>query len=237
MAEVKNLTSASVKIFPTTLRAKTDPSSRMMTEYNLTSIVNRLTDRKSFVISSNDENYNFDLGRFEFNINGYYIAVSSVVDILKAINPDPDFDEYQKDTSDSTANYFWKSAEGKKNATQYIVAKITIQTDSTGGIKDISWNQLQGDDKANDDDGSITYSGLSFELSDEYIDITQITSDDQGNGIIGKTYPLSILELFPSTFEEGQNFTHKVRIPENSQLKFISTPCNNSITIDEGELN
>ena len=229
MEEVYYLPSGNVKIFPTTLRAKTDPSSRMMTEYNLTSIVNRLTDRKSFVISSNDDNYNFDLGRFEFNINGYYIAVLSIKDILEAINPNG----YRKNTSGSIANYFWKSAEDKEDNKQYIVAKITIQTDNTD-IKNISWNQLQGNDE------SSTYSGLSFELSDKYVDITEINiSNNQGNGIIDETYPLSILELFPiEPITIGSDtYTHKVRIPENSQLKFISTPCNNSITIDEGELN
>ena len=54
----------------------------MMTEFNLTSIINRLVDKKCFVISGDqlddDGYFAIDNGRFEFNIFGYYFSLLAI---------------------------------------------------------------------------------------------------------------------------------------------------------------
>lgn len=62
-----NLESGKIKIFPTPNRG-TDyqPQARLVTEFNLTNIVNRLVDKESFVIS-------YKNNKITFNIYGYWV--------------------------------------------------------------------------------------------------------------------------------------------------------------------
>ena len=49
-----NILSKNIRVFPTTQRENVDPSAKFTTEYNLTSLLNKLLDRKAFVITSDD---------------------------------------------------------------------------------------------------------------------------------------------------------------------------------------
>ena len=62
-----NLESNKISIFPTPNRGATyQPQARLVTEFNLTNIVNRLVDKESFVIS-------YENNEIIFNIYGYWI--------------------------------------------------------------------------------------------------------------------------------------------------------------------
>ena len=67
-----NLNSDKVFVFPTTTRAPIDAKNgQYITEYNMTSLINRLTNRAAFVISEDVS----DLSNFEFNMYGYYFKI------------------------------------------------------------------------------------------------------------------------------------------------------------------
>ena len=68
-----NLNSANVIVYPSVNRDQ-DPGAQYTTEYNLTSIINKLLDRKAFVISHNIAANKLDI---EFNIFGYYFYVKN----------------------------------------------------------------------------------------------------------------------------------------------------------------
>lgn len=68
-----NLDSNKVKIFPTPNRGVGyQPQARLVTEFNLTNIVNRLVNKDSFVISY-DNTPNGIENKITFNIHGYWI--------------------------------------------------------------------------------------------------------------------------------------------------------------------
>lgn len=68
-----NLKSEKIHVFPTPNRG-TDyqPQARLVTEFNLTNIVNRLVDKDSFVISYDDTPAGNE-NNITFNIHGYWI--------------------------------------------------------------------------------------------------------------------------------------------------------------------
>lgn len=234
---MSNLKSDVVKVFPTTLRKIKDSSARMMTEFNLTSIINRLVDKKCFVISSNrfdGENYVFDSARFEFNMGGYYFSIKSIADILDLFGDGA----LDTETGVCTCTLDNQAGDDPLLNTYYITAEIKVKNHQTDGKENISWNQLQGTDTnldtedLNDDE----YSGLTFDLTtttptDLQISGTTETKNISGNNENITTFKFAILELF----NPNEN-TYKVRIPEESKLRFQSTPENKSFTIDDGEL-
>lgn len=62
------------RIFPTSGRFDSSDSSydsgtNLITEYNIASLINQLTDKPGFVISDNGDSSNASI---EFNIKGYY---------------------------------------------------------------------------------------------------------------------------------------------------------------------
>ena len=63
-----------IHIFPVTNKPS-EKQSRLTTEYNITNIVNRLLDTKSFVITSGEVTNESAL---EFNIQGYYVKVDKI---------------------------------------------------------------------------------------------------------------------------------------------------------------
>lgn len=71
MSTIINLQSSKISIFPTPDRS-TDPQARLITEFNLVNIVNRLVDKDSFVISY-DNTPAATENKITFNIHGYWI--------------------------------------------------------------------------------------------------------------------------------------------------------------------
>ena len=66
-----------IHVFPVTNKPS-EKQSRLTTEYNITNIVNRLLDTKSFIITSGAVTAESAL---EFNIQGYYVKVDMIRDL------------------------------------------------------------------------------------------------------------------------------------------------------------
>ena len=67
------ISTSNINVYPCANRTGTDINAYMNTEYNIVSIVNRLVDQKSFVVSNAIESSS----KFVFNINGYLFTVDS----------------------------------------------------------------------------------------------------------------------------------------------------------------
>ncbi len=72
------LESSSIRVFPSARRNFQSSLSRQVTEANLVSLVNRLLDVNSFVVSNDVES---GLNEFAFNIKGYCFIVNKAGDI------------------------------------------------------------------------------------------------------------------------------------------------------------
>lgn len=68
-----NIASDKITVFPSTRRSAY-PHSRLMSEANVVSIVNRFLDTDGFVIT---DAFNASSGSFEFNLHGYYFNIDS----------------------------------------------------------------------------------------------------------------------------------------------------------------
>lgn len=115
MSTTINLESSKISIFPTPNREATyQPQARLITEFNLINIVNRLVDKESFVIS-------YKNNEIIFNIYGYWIkadltGLSITGDLYARIqvtaSEGSDFTELQgtdeKDTSGSESKYTYR---------------------------------------------------------------------------------------------------------------------------------
>lgn len=73
-----------IHVFPVTNKPS-EKQSRLTTEYNITNIVNRLLDTKSFVITSGAVTAESAL---EFNIRGYYVKVDMISNLGTPTAPD-----------------------------------------------------------------------------------------------------------------------------------------------------
>lgn len=163
--KVNKVESKNILVFPSTLRSK-DPSASYTTEYNLTSLLNRLLDRRGFVITNDASIDNTSLSNFEFNIIGYLFNLTNI-DLTNIIGyDDPD--------------------------NIYLNASINIKYDSYSGLdKFKNWSQLSGIDTL--DQETPQYTGLTLEWSDVECNddnphTIQVTAD------AGTNYKLTLLE-------------------------------------------
>lgn len=76
----KYVSSSNITVFPSTKRGNVQVSARLLSEASLVSIVNRLVDTDSFVITK-DADYAANK-KFEFNIHGYYFCVDPISTVL-----------------------------------------------------------------------------------------------------------------------------------------------------------
>lgn len=229
------INSGNIKVFPTTQRSEKDSSARMMTEFNLTSIINRLVDKKCFVISTDqidsDGYFAIDSGRFEFNIFGYYFSVSSVEEILKAINISEnitlyDLIKYKPHVDGEPSAILFNESDLTDSSKLHIVARIKI-SGNTNNINNMSWQRLDGTDK---DD---KYEGIEFALE------SATKFNENSYYTYGSTKVFSILELIDRPYtNQDKSITTKynLRIPANSKVKFATSSINQSIRIDDGRL-
>lgn len=232
--------SDNIKVFPTTQRSNKDASARMMTEFNLTSIINRLVDKKCFVISGDqlddDGYFAIDNGRFEFNIFGYYFSILNITELLKAVNVNTDTSLYDimqlkaVPVSTEPSAILFKAEDIIDSSRLHIVAKIQI-TGNTDTINNMSWYKLAGTDNENSE-----YTGIEFALESG----DKFTKDSYYT--YGDTKTFSILELIdrpytgPNTSGEDISTKYNLRIPANSKVKFATSSINQSIRIDDGRL-
>ena len=77
-----NMSSTSVTVFPSSNRtASYQRSARHLSEKNITSITNKVTDKDSYVITST-----FPAESFEFVLGGYYFSVTGLSDFITNIS-------------------------------------------------------------------------------------------------------------------------------------------------------
>ena len=216
-----NILSNNIRVFPTTQRENVDPSAKFTTEYNLTSLLNKLLDRKAFVITSDDalktgyHNDNKKIDNLEFNIMGYFFSMI-------------DFEIGEYMTGDS----------GYINAIIKITSQDYIASDSNT-LKFGNWWQLNGSDDSD------YYSGITFEtastptftpMKDHLSDETDIgTSDPQSQKTAQAaetfTYKFTILQY-------DKKSPQVVLITKDSRIKFQTNTdgSQHSLAIDDGEL-
>lgn len=223
MSNEQTLSSVNIRVFPTTKRTNMDPQSRLMTEYNLTSIINRLVDKDSFVITSDLKD-----PMFYFNIHGYIFSVSNEDNSICGVK---------------------KILEKFSNITEsdIITAIINIKFDigtETGSVSPIlkTWAQLQGDD-----DATQCYDGVKFELLSETTSLLNVP-DQTKYYRLNILECISFSDITDDTFSEGEitstsgkYIKHNgkyFRIYPDSKIKFETNKegTNRSIHIDDGVL-
>lgn len=98
------LESTQVKVFPSTRRGTNQVSARLITEYFLVGIVNKLIDTQGFVITPDPPSGYFpqtSTAQFEFNIHGYYFVIANISKILSEFRTSQEIYARIKLTDDS----------------------------------------------------------------------------------------------------------------------------------------
>ena len=191
---VVNFLSNSIKVFPTTKRDdRYDRNARFPSEFNLTSLVNRLTSRDAFVISGFEVNSASNtLSGGSCNINGYYFVVND------ADNP---VNQSLSDLKGETGSVLCLSATFK-------ATPITISDGSK-----LTFIELNGGDVKVSD---YHYTGLSIEV----VKTTNLnpyhSTDEDSNNII---YYLPIAKW--DIINSDENISGWVNLP-NDTLKYIA---------------
>lgn len=163
----KNVLSNNIRIFPSSNREATTNQfgTNFVTEYNLSSIVNRLTrpDVDGFLISTDIVDEDGIPTKAEFNIGGYFIEVESWQDVIDAA--------LETDSSSSTSyqNFVTFSSDSTG-----IYAEITIEENT--GEQDLSYSRLAGSDgvspstkrtlSAGTEEGAVTAKNFKLKLLD-----------------------------------------------------------------------
>ena len=190
---VVNFLSNSIKVFPTTKRDdRYDRNARFPSEFNLTSLVNRLTSRDAFVISGFEVNSASNtLSGGSCNINGYYFVVND------ADNP---VNQSLSDLKGSEGSVLCLSATFKSTP-------ITISDGSR-----LTFIELNGtDDKVTD----YFYTGLNIEVV-KTTNLNPYHWVDDSNNII---YYLPIAKW--DIINSDENISGWVNLP-NDTLKYIA---------------
>lgn len=122
-----NLPSNQIRVFPCANRgASYNLDSRLTTEYNLTNIINQLTDTKKFVITNAISVANTQL---EFNINGYYFSVSDYNNIVSGI--------YPEESALQTGDSIYAEIAINEHATDIIFNELSVTTADDEGAEPI----------------------------------------------------------------------------------------------------
>lgn len=226
---IKYLESNHIQVFPVTNKPS-EPQSRLTTEYNITNLINRLIDTKSFVITSNEDYKGTDNKALEFTLDGYYIKVEDKTELLTTILPE-DFEDVGKD----------------KNPKLFAAANIDIMSasDVEGSIEFI---ELVGNDLSERNPNPSSpqeywtykdYTGIKFIYTDndnKYPDLFTANSgiitgfDDGYNDGTGESLPGSNKLVYLCILEYVND---NWRIPRESKIRFNQWALN---YIDDGDL-
>lgn len=138
-----NLPSNQIRVFPCANRgASYNLDSRLTTEYNLTNIINQLTDTKKFVITNFVDSDNKVL---EFNINGYYFSVSDYTNIVNNI--------YLEGTPAEIDDCIYAEIFIDENSTNIVFNELSVNTteDEEAGV----FNGVTFDNTYNEEQNSL----------------------------------------------------------------------------------
>ena len=155
-----NINSGNIKVFPCGGRdSKFDPLAKLPTEYNLVSIINRLVDQCSFVVS--DVNPNNTTGNFLFNIGGYLFELNS--NGLKELVSAGTINEYVVATIKTSG-----TSSGSSSA---VYVQLTVNTEDTVSVATSSGT---GQYAGQLDAGNGKFTGILFTLANK-----EETADEQ----------------------------------------------------------
>ena len=164
-----NTSSDNIKIFPVANRPKKDPAGRLTTEYNLTSLINKLLDVEGFVVTDTDNSV--ETGAFDFNLHGYFIHIEHIETLISGVNSDKGNGDYY--------NYI------------YAVLGISSIESSNQRVDSIS-----GIDYIPDDAENYVYTGVHFIGTDsaDPNDLESTINDIFNNNVSITKYILKILK-------------------------------------------
>ena len=228
--------SKNVQIFPVTQRNIWDPLGRLTTEYNLTSILNKLLDVDGFVFTANNFNgdkkapldIDSDSTVLDFNLNGYIIHLKDLDNLITRVLG-------ETLPSNGTSIYAYidltkkPAADGddvldayEKEHFKYLNGYDTISNDANDAVTDAT-------------EASDVYKGVTFVLaapdSDTHPIQLKILEYKQVSDIINpkdENYNLEHLKNYNEYSASGWY------IPKESQIKFQSNLKRTSISIDDG---
>lgn len=203
-----NYNSDMIKVYPTSLRAsKADYESRFNTEKNITSMVNRLSSIKSFVIDGIIDNNPLEetptVQTGIININGYIFYLNSTLSLTKAPSKD-----------------------------DYLAFKITIKNNEEGAYK---FTQLDGVD-SDEDKGTYSglvldyFTDIVDTATEKYLPIAKYNGTSWE--ILNCTLKYDAKDL-KVNFEDNSKITNKELQKEADIQSWLA----DSFIIDDGELN
>ena len=211
-----NIKSSDIRVFPTIKREEVDPTAKFTTEYNLTSLLNKLLDRKAFVITDEVVINNDIISNLEFNIMGYLFNISSL----------------------NITNFLMDSSN------KYLNATITVNISKDGILNNPVYNYwtLNSEDNTNTDDGQQYYDGIIFTPAAEPTFIPMLEYKKEYKPDLGLSSVATINEdtsfaQYTFTILEKLN-DNTIRIPPDSKIKFQTNLSGrqHSLAIDDGEL-
>lgn len=231
--------SKNIQIFPVTQRNIWDPLGRLTTEYNLTSILNKLLDVDGFVFTPN----NFSGGKkvpivtsktgedstLDFNLYGYVIHIESLQSLLKSLGYESDIYAHILIAYEngSASNKY----EGEHFA--HLIGKDTQDGTTTGG------GEVGA--AADKNEAANVYRGIIFSTTKDspYSDSLsyrvpkhlKILEYKQVSDITDPTNAKYNLEHLKNSNEYSSSGLY---IPKESQIKFQSNLKRTSISIDDG---
>ena len=212
------LQSNKIKVFPCSNRnPEKDSTSRLMTEYNISSLINRFVDQKSFVVYSEEaKGTDFHFG-LDFNINGYYFRIDDFRDVIGET-------DWTKQVYTNNTTYLYagikivKGAIFTELASTKSITKIFTETKSSAIDQSVIGSI---------DDGS--FYGITFQLKNN-MEEPGSWNTPQNSGIT------NILPLLKIVVNSNKVVT-SVSIPEESYVKFKTDNIYRSVLIDDGRLN
>lgn len=219
------LLSGNVSVFPCSNRnpAK-DSNSRLMTEFNIASIINRFVDRDSFVVSCNiPANLTGDITEIILNIHGYYFRIGklSIGDDLKDVVQT----EINKETGEGSYVYTLYAKIKLASQGGYTeLAPLKTEVSKSAGTNS-GTQQTVGDldvEESVDGKQQVDFYGLSLECAK--------VAPSAGVG----EYILSVLTIGVNV-KADKTFTYEsIEVPQDSYIKFVTDDSRKSISIDDG---
>ena len=118
---MSTVASNAITVFPSTKRGSTQRSARLISEENLVNIINKLVDKDSFVVSTNDGLSS--ISPFMFNIHGYLFTVSALSNITTSFSSANEIYAYIiTETNDGYTELKGQDADSQYNGVNFVSA-------------------------------------------------------------------------------------------------------------------
>ena len=217
-----------IHVFPCSNRINY-PYDRLLTEYNLVSMINRLVDKKSFVVTTHiPDNQVLNGDPFMFNINGYLFTTSigKIKDLSISLLENQDSVTIYGCIKVSTTT----SGYGQNQTLETVVSEVLVEHDD-----DVE-NTSNGETSTLVSNSSVSYNSTELQPMDsDSLDSTQgkFTGVKFSTSTLADHVCLALVQITKSS-SNAYNYS----VPEESKVKFqtISDGSFRSVVIDDGEL-